>query len=272
MTKEDRNTAEDVLDDGLEYEVEFSETEEANDATPVTEKAQGKKRKPKTSKLQEKKRLKMEMDMDKKKKMSQETSTEVIVDYINNKIRSNNPDLSTLELSELYFSRTSVRSTTDFEEPRTLENYEKFINARFKNMLPSTKKSTKKLKKKVEEPATTEERKFIAILSLSALRACDVHRSTKDIAGSSLKLINKNKLEVDLKMVGTTTSRLLCCTPGRLSKVLNIESSGLDKLEIKILILDSTYLDTKMQNIWDLKETTDVLRDLTNAGSKIYLY
>ena len=66
-----------------------------------------------------------------------------------------------------------------------------------------------------------------------------------------------------MKLVESTRSRVLCCTPGRLSKVLNSEESGLSKDEIKIVIIDNSYLDTKKQNIWDIKETFEALKELT---------
>lgn len=169
--------------------------------------------------------------------------------------------------------------------PRTLDNLSKFINGRFGNMLPSStpgKKNTKNKKnKKGKEKVDTgnengkapqDERKFIAIMSMSAIRACDVHRALREIPGSSLKLINKNKLHVDLKLVQSTWSRVLCCTPGRLAKVLNAEELSLLKDEIKIVLLDNSYLDQKLQNIWHIPETTQVLKDLAESGAKIYLY
>ncbi|KAK6460644.1 U3-containing 90S pre-ribosomal complex subunit-domain containing protein [Scheffersomyces coipomensis] len=290
----------DDLDDGLAYDVEFSETEAADEEAinseyenndddeqiPVKEDQEtengGKKRKKTSNKLQEKKRIKVEMDIEQKKNLSTESSPEVIVDYINNKILRKNSDLSALELSELYFSKTDIRSTSDFEEERNLDNLDKLITSKFKNMLPnSSKKSNKNKKsknnKKKQPDAETkaegvEERKFIAIVSMSALRACDIHRATKDLSGSSLKIINKNKIDVDLKLVKTTTSRILCCTPGRLLKVLNNESEVLRRDEIKVIIVDNSYLDVKSQNIWDINETTDTLKSLTKSGSKIYLY
>ena len=146
-------------------------------------------------------------------------------------------------------------------------------------MLPSTgskkekknkKSSSQKKSKEYTDP--NEERKFIAIISMSAIRACDIHRATKELAGSSLKVINKNKIEVDLKLLKTTTSRVLCCTPGRLIKVLDNEDQVLKKEEIKIVVVDNSYLDSKQQNIWDIKETTDALKSLTKNGSKVYLY
>lgn len=271
----------DELDDGLDYQVDISDSESqsAVATTPSVEEPvpQGKKRKQTNNKLHEKKRIKMEMDIEKKKLLSKEESPEAIVDYLNEQIRRNNPDLSALELTDKYFSKTDVRSTADFTEPRTLENITVLINNRFKNMLPA-KKNKKKDKKKDQkgdqsvDDKDSEERKFIAIMSMSAIRACDVHRATKDISGSSLKIINKNKINVDLKLLTSTNSRVLCCTPGRLHKVLLAENSPLSAEELKIVIMDSTFLDQKMQNVWDLKETADVLKELTTAGTKIYLY
>lgn len=298
------STTGDDLDDGLEYNVDFSSGEEINPdselendsdasdqesskAKTESESNNGKKRKAKTSKLQEKKKVKMEMDIAQKKNLSKESSTDVIADFINNKISQKNPNLSALELSELYFNKTDFRSTSEFnEEKRSLDNLSKFILGRFKNMLPShdnkkNKKSKNKKNKKDEksqdisnnDKPDVEERKFIAIVSMSALRACDIHRATREISGSSLKLINKNKLDVDLKLVKSTRSRILCCTPGRLLKVLNSEDLELNKDEIKIIIVDNSYLDQKQQNIWDIKETPETLSILTKeGGSKIYLY
>lgn len=288
--------ADDLADD-LVYDVDFtaSDNEVALDsgledggdskveATKVqydTEKEinnNGRKRKANGSKLQEKKRLKMEYDIEQKRKLAQESSTDSIAESINNKLRQKNPDLSALELAELYLSKSDIRSTSDFnEQKRNLDNLPKFISAKFKNMLPNapkkgkSKQSKNKPSTKVDE--SIEERKFIAILSMSALRACDVHRSLRDISGSSLKLINKNKLNVDLKLVSTTRSRVLCCTPGRLLKVLESEELELKKEEIKILIIDNSYLDQKCQNVLDIKETNETLKSLTKTGSKIYLY
>ncbi|RLV92558.1 hypothetical protein JA1_003072 [Spathaspora sp. JA1] len=249
----------DELDDGLEYDLQLSEEEVEVDATPV--KAPTKKRKT-TDKFKQSKKLKMEMDIELKKNISIETSPDLIVEYLNGKIRRKNPDLSSLELSDLYFTKSEIRSSSDFTEVRNLPNLSDFITHRFKNMLPSKKN-------KQSEDA---ERKFIAIVSMSALRACDVHRATKDLAGGSIKLINKNKLDIDLKLVKSTNSRILCCTPGRLSKILSNEDSQLSPEEIKIIIVDNSYLDSKKQNIWDIQETCPILKSLTKQGSKLYLY
>lgn len=283
MTKQDHG---DDLDDGLDYQVDFSENEQQDDVSPVglssedefendteekptqslkTEQQSAKKRKTTDSNFKEKKRMKMELDLQLKKLISTESCPEIIADFINKTVAQKNKRLSTLELTDLYISKNDIRSTSEIEGERTLEGLSNYINSRFKNMLPA--KKTKKSGK-----IAANENKFIAILSMSAIRACDVFRCTKDLNGSSLKLINKNKINNDISVLKKSPARVLCCTPGRLQKVYNHEENVLKKEEIKIVILDNSYLDQKGQNIWDIPETINVLKDLTNSGAKIYLY
>lgn len=44
--------------------------------------------------------------------------------------------------------------------------------------------------------------KMVVILTMSALRACDVNRVLRKVPGGSIKLIKKNKLEYDRKALG----------------------------------------------------------------------
>lgn len=274
----------DDLNDGLDYELDLSDEElvenKPQEETSVKpQPVNGSKKRKRDDGLADKKRARMEYDIDRKVSLSKESAPEAIADYINDIIRKRNVDLSALELAELYFKKTDFRSTSDLADPRTLEFLAKFVNGRFGNMLPSStpgKKNKKKKGKDKKKPETAstenEERKFIAVLSMSALRACDVHRGLREVPGSSLKLINKNKIDVDLKLVKTTWSRVLCCTPGRLQRVLASDDNELRADEIKIVLVDNLYLDKKKQNIWDIKETTAALHDLTAAGAKVYLY
>lgn len=281
----------DDINDGLEYDaalsasdselgvvVDLSEDERpqpSKTAKPlVTESNSGKKRKAGGSKLQEKKMMKMEMDIEQKKQLSKESDVSVITDFINKRITQRNTDLSAIELAEKFFNKNEVRLTAELcEGERSLDKLPELISSKFKNMLPNSGAKHKKSNKTATaSDEHSDDRKFIAVVSMSAIRACDIHRITKDLAGSSLKLINKNKIDIDLKLVKTTRSRVLCCTPGRLLKVLDAEDLGLKREEIKIILVDNSYLDGKCQNIWDIKETTEVLKELTKNGSKMYLY
>lgn len=269
----------DDLSDGLEYGFEDSgaemgELEPLSDEDEIQQEKPSNKKRKATSNLKDKKRIKMEMEVDQKKKIAREESVEAITDYFNTQIRQKNSELSALELADLYFNKTDFRSTSNFEDDRTLDNFSKLITSKFKSMLGSSDKKKNKKNKAQEKPEEKpeQERKFIAVVSMSAIRACDVHRALSGLPGSSLKLINKNKINVDLKLVKTTRSRILCCTPGRLLKVLSNEDLVLKPEEVKIVILDSSYLNQKCQNITDIEETVPTLKELTKSGSKIYLY
>lgn len=289
----------DELDDGLDYDVDFSADEgvavkeetspkenipnkkrliDHQDQDDVKEENSGSKKKKKNPKLDEKKKIRMDQDMQKKRNLSMETP-DMICDYANDVIRRKNNDLSALELSELYFSKSDFRTTADFTEPRNLDNLPKFIKGRFENMIltkPQGKKKSKKDKKNKKEskpPTDEQERKYIAVMAMSAIRACDIHRAIRgDLPGTSLKLLPKNKLENDLEHIRTSPSRIISCTPGRMFKAVNSPDTPLKKEDIKIVILDNSYLDKKQQNLWDIEQTTEAIKDLTKAGAKVYLY
>lgn len=290
----------DDLDDELEYELDFSQDEgvalneevaqgpssakrEPNDqldGVQPEEKSGSNKKRKKNPQLEEKKKIRMDQDMLKKRNLSLETP-ELICDYANNMIRKKNNDLSALELAELYLNKNDFRSTADFTESRILDNLAKFLKSRFDNMILSKDKSKNKKKSKKDNkksaPTTQntddEQRKYIAIMSMSAIRACDVHRAVRSgFPGASLKLLPKNKLEDDLEFIRKSPARVICCTPGRVLKAVNVEDSPLKKEDIKIVILDNSYLDKKQQNIWDIEQTSETIKELTNAGAKVYLY
>lgn len=260
------NTAADDLDDGLAYDVEFSDSplsdSETVDNKVLPEKtdavtgSSSKKRKKNQGGLKDKKRTKMEQDIDRKRNLAKQ-DVETISEYLNDKIRRKYSDLSALELAEKYFSKNDVRLTQDFNDERNLTNLELFITSRFKNMLL---------------PKQDDEVKYIAILLLLAIRACDTHRATKDLKNGLVKLITKNKLSADISVMLKTRSRVLCLTPARILKVLELDELSVSKDNVKIVIIDNSYLDKKQQNIWDLAEALDAVKELTSAGAKLYFY
>lgn len=258
------SAAGDDLDDGLAYDVEFSDSplsdvEAVEDSvTTKTDSTNGtsKKRKKSQGGLKDKKRMKMEQDIERKRNLAKQ-DVEAITEYLNDKIRRKHSELSALELAEKYFGKTDVRLTQDFDGERNLTNLELFITSRFKNML-------------LQKP--DDEVKYIAVLLLLALRACDTHRATKGLKNGLVKLITKNKLPADIAVLQKTRSRVLCLTPARLLKVLELDELSVSKENVKIVIIDNSYLDKKQQNIWDLAESLDAVKELTAAGAKLYFY
>ncbi|CDK27312.1 unnamed protein product [Kuraishia capsulata CBS 1993] len=269
-------TAVDELDDGLDYQVDYSS--DGGETVPVeieetkvkedTEE-QPKKRKRTNEKLVNKKKMKMEQDVEEKQKLATATP-EIIADFLASRIRKQNKDLSALELGELYLSKTVFKGTGDFDKPRTPENLSSFLNEFLERFIPVEKKKKAKKSKTSKE----ETKKYIVVVSMSALRACDIYRATKALPNSSLKIINKNKLQADLDILRKTDSRILAGTPGRMLKVLSHEDPPISSTEIACIVCDSSYLDSKKQTVWEIPETIEFLRKVTgeNPNAKVYLY
>ncbi|ODV97537.1 hypothetical protein PACTADRAFT_30986 [Pachysolen tannophilus NRRL Y-2460] len=244
----------DQLEDGLEYDVSEGEVEgvegvegveegEIDDSkfetTETIQSGDGtdkKRKRKKNDKLALKKKIKTELEIDQKKKLSLE-KPDIVVEYFASKIRQQQKDLSPLELGELYIDESFIKYSGNFQQLRNLDNLSKFIENKFQSFLPKIdnkkiikKKTPKKqdkiatlLKKKQEQQEN--QRHFITILSMSAIRTCDVHRATKNL--HSIKLIKKNKLKDDLETLSATSSRVLCATPSRMLKILDQASSTL---------------------------------------------
>lgn len=154
------DTAGDDLDDGLDYsydgtgdaaEVILAESGDDEIETEVTLKKSAKKRKTtdddtneektgektgakkdqpkkkqKSSKLIEKKQAKTVSLADQKAKLAT-MDPSMIADYIANKVRFKNKDLSTIELNELLIPQSRIKDTSDFILKREDENFSKFI-------------------------------------------------------------------------------------------------------------------------------------------------
>lgn len=294
------STAADDLDDGLVYDFDGSdadvdetvntlEIEESSESIPAatkrrlddevdTNKTVSKRQKKlQKSKLHTKKREQAEYEIQKKKKLAK-SSNDDIVEFFATKIRELNPELSALELNDLYFKKNDFISTQKFEDDRNLVNFSKFIQ--------NFSKSPKAI-----------------IFSMSNMRVADISRSlsyqqedtkTNDKAkkslhlSNSIKLFAKNKLKDDLIKIEQIFDekkpvkklqniKYFIATPMRMEKVLEKSDAffkGKDKLDI---ILDASYLDPKENTLLSC-ETTEALckilkKILENKSSvKILLY
>ncbi|ODQ44229.1 hypothetical protein PICMEDRAFT_74836 [Pichia membranifaciens NRRL Y-2026] len=314
--KEKSERAVDVegLDDGLAVDYDLSENEEGTEVkgeaaedvageqegepkeeetTVKEEKILSKKRKV-TEAQKSKKKQKMEFEKESKKALSSE-QTDIIVEKLSSKIREIFPQLSALELTDYYLSKSNVVDTNDFTPERGLAFFRQFIEMYMEDLVPSIKEykklrnkikkyeTKKRFNKNFEKTVTIPKRRFILILSISAIRACDVHRATRDIEGGSIKLIQKNPIGQDLKMLRTTWSRVLNATPSRVDKILEISKMDHEKNpdagfslkedEIDAVVLDN-YVDPKLRSVLECGETFELLKKLktANPALKVYLY
>lgn len=95
--------------------------------------------------------------------------------------------------------------------------------------------------------------------------------------GGSLKLIKKNKLSYDQQALAAGSSRVAVATTGRMQKL--IASDMFNPKQIAAIIADSSFLDSKVQNVWDLADTTPFIKSLLDNFAEddkrrpfIYLY
>lgn len=217
-----------------------------------------------TSKFHERKREQIGHDIDQKKSLPK-SSTDIIAEYFAKLICEDNPDLSALELNDLYLKKSEFISTEKFDEDRDLAN--------FPNFMTKFSKAPRCI-----------------IFSMSNMRVADVFR-TLNGSKSCLKLFAKNKLKDDLASVEQSLKisskskpnnkvqqiRYFIATPTRMEKILgstDVFFEGKDKLDI---ILDASYLDQKNNTLLrceNSKELYKVLRTILDKKSsvKILLY
>lgn len=246
----------DELDDGLLYEyesdtpaadnldadeneVQETETETDNNKRVLeeedskTENLSKRQKKLKNSKLHERRKEQAQYQEEHKKKIPK-SSADQIADYFTTLIREKNPDLSALELEELYLKKSDFISTEKFDEAkeRNLINFQEFMT--------QFSRSPKAI-----------------VFSMSNIRVADLSRS---LGGNktAVKLFAKNKLQEDLdtirEVLGGQNKRLkgikyFIATPTRMEKLLEVTDlffEGKDKLDI---ILDASYFDPKKNSL-----------------------
>lgn len=226
------------------------------DAAPMSKRQ---KKLAKRSKFNDKKKEQRQYELSKKSNLPK-SSPEEISEYFTTLIRSKNPDLSALELEELYLKKTDFLSTARYTEERTLENFPDFI------------------KQFTKAPRTI-------IFSLTNLRVADVFR-TLNTERTCVKLFAKNKLKDDERTVDTvfdtknkklSNIRYFVCTPARLSKLFEHSDAffqGKEKLDV---ILDASFLDPKENTLLTADDAivlAKTLRTLLDKKSsvKVLLY
>jgi protein CMS1 len=198
----------------------------------------------------------------------------LIADSIAAKTKALNKNLSSVELNDILLSESFFKDTSDFVPERNDDNLGHFISFFLKDHL--AKKDQAKKKKN-----NNKNKKFVLILAQSAIRVCDVTRLLKGheqtIPFGAVKLIKKNKLSYDEKALKSSPSNLLVGTVGRVAKL--IENKMLDPKTISAIVVETTFLDDKLQNVWDTKDAVPFLKSILTSFEDddkrrplIYLY
>ncbi|CAI4045999.1 hypothetical protein N7582_003703 [Saccharomyces uvarum] len=246
------------IQDDHEDEKEVKEASEGESERPMSKRQ---KKLQKKSKFIEKKKEESQYIVSQRKSIPT-SSPEKIIEYLTALIREKNPDLSALELEELYFKKKDFLSTEKFDTERKLTDFSAFMQ-KF-SVAP----------KKI-------------VFSMSNIRVADVYRSLNG-GKNCVKLFSKSKLKDDIatveRLLGDNSKKsksndsfYFIATPTRMQKIIEeteLLFQGKEKLDI---ILDASYLDPKDNTILSFENAVvlcQVLKTFLNKKSsvKILLY
>ncbi|KAK5780453.1 Cms1p PWA37_002575 [Arxiozyma heterogenica] len=263
---------------------EFSENDDRN-----VEKLSKRQKKLQNSKFREKKKEKIEYEIN-QKKLIPRSNTDTISEYFIKLIRSKNPNLSALELDNLYLKKNDFISTEPFKDERDLNNLAKFIinyskapnviifsmsNKRIADVfrqLGGSKTSVKLFaKNKLDQDITT----VTNILNNNDTNTTDKNQRNGNLKDKKQKK-NKNSSPTPVSS-SSTNIKYFIATPTRMEKILastDVFFQGKDKLDI---ILDASYLDNKSNSLISFENTMTLCKVLktiidNKSSVKILLY
>lgn len=263
---------------------EFSEDDDRN-----VEKLSKRQKKLQNSKFREKKKEKIEYEIN-QKKLIPRSNTDTISEYFIKLIRSKNPNLSALELDNLYLKKNDFISTEPFKDERDLNNLAKFIinyskapnviifsmsNMRVADVfrqLGGSKTSVKLFaKNKLDQDITT----VTNILNNNATNTTDKNQKNGNLKNKKQKK-NKNSSPTPISS-SSTSIKYFIATPTRMEKILestDVFFQGKDKLDI---ILDASYLDNKSNSLISFENSMTLCKVLktiidNKSSVKILLY
>ena len=279
QTVKESDTSRENESKSLKRRSRFDEEDNNGDSLGKLSKRQ---KKLQNSKFHEKKREKIQYEIN-QRKLIPKSNTDTISEYFVKLIRSKNPDLSVLELDNVYLKKNDFISTESFKDERDLNNLCKFV--------VNYSKAPK-----------------VIVFCMSNMRVADVFRQ---LGGSktSVKLFTKNKLDQDINTVNNIFSKgnintndkngksknkknkkivrdptpsskdikYFIATPNRMEKILestDVLFQGKDKLDI---ILDASYLDNKSNSLISFENTMTLCKVLktildNKSSVKILLY
>ncbi|CZS98229.1 uncharacterized protein RAG0_07032 [Rhynchosporium agropyri] len=171
--------------------------------------------------------------------------SQLLADYVAQRTRKHESDLSNIELEDKYLPATAIEDTTAWSQPRTLSNLPGFLEKFAGN---STKLWS--ASKKNGAPHTI-------IVAGAGLRAAEIAREmrkfqTKD--ATVAKLFAKHiKLQDSVKFLRSTRTGIAVGTPARLKDLMDDGALQVDRLER--IVIDTSHIDVKKRGILEMKET-----------------
>ncbi|KAI9784725.1 MAG: hypothetical protein M1816_000728 [Peltula sp. TS41687] len=183
----------------------------------------------------------------------------LLSDYLAQRTRDFEKHLSMVELEDRYIPEKAFRDTISWEKPRNLDN------------LPDYLEHFSEKRNEEEGLAwapTAKGTPHTIFITGAGLRAADLTRAlrkfrTKDVPVA--KLFAKHiKLKEAEQFVRGSRIGIAVGTPARVSDLINAGALLVDKLER--VVVDSSYIDQKKRNIFDMRETFVPLMELLSRS------
>ncbi|KAF2007510.1 hypothetical protein P154DRAFT_541616 [Amniculicola lignicola CBS 123094] len=212
----------------------------------------------KKAKRKEKKKLKAkeidEDDLDQELGVNhafERMDSQLLADYVNARTRLYGKDLSSVELEDKFIPARTLHDSSSWSKPRTLDNLAAFLKDQSANLKATPGKPT-------GAPHTI-------VVTSSGIRAADTFRALKTgLPDQGVKNPNVAKLFAKHMKIVEQVALLKknkidygVGTPERLSALL--DQKTLSTANLKRIVIDVSYIDSKKRGILDMKELHEPL-------------
>ncbi|KAK8185317.1 U3-containing 90S pre-ribosomal complex subunit-domain containing protein [Phyllosticta capitalensis] len=174
----------------------------------------------------------------------------LLADYMAQRTRRFEPDLSMVELEDRYVPEKAIRDTSSWDSERTLDHLPGFVEKFSEGELKKAPKSN-------GAPHTI-------VVAASGIRAADVTRGLRKFEEKGTKVAKLFAKHIKLKEAIESCKRLKMNfgvgTPARISDLL--ADGALSTSNLKRIVIDASYIDVKKRGIMDMKETQVPLAQL----------
>jgi len=181
---------------------------------------------------------------------------QLTVDYVAQRTKRFDSELSTVEMEDRYLPAKAVLDTSSWEKPRNLENLPEFL------------KKFADAKEKLDVAPKEKGCPHTLVIAAAGIRAADLTRALRTFSTKQAvvtKLFAKHiKLMEALETCRKTRMTIGVGTPQRVFDLL--EDGALSATHLKRIVIDASHIDQKKRGVLDMKDTQPPLMKLLNRS------
>ncbi|KAF4309539.1 replication regulator protein [Botryosphaeria dothidea] len=176
--------------------------------------------------------------------------SQLLADYMAQRTKRFEPDLSMVELEDRYVPEKAVLDTSSWEQQRDLEHLPAFLEK-------FSKRDLKKTSKEKGQPHTL-------VVAMAGLRAADIVRSLRKFEDKGTKVTKLFAKHIKLQEAIDTCKKIKMNigvgTPKRIIDLL--DNGALSSKSLERIIIDASHIDVKKRGIMDMREVQIELAQL----------